>query len=35
MTIESEEFARMQENLFSVLWAASLPERAKAPRGGA
>ena len=31
MTIESEEFARMQENLFSVLWAASLPERAKAP----
>lgn len=31
MTIESEEFARMQENLFSVLWAASKPMRAKAP----
>jgi len=25
MTIESEEFARMQENLFSILWAASEP----------
>jgi sugar-specific transcriptional regulator TrmB len=28
MTIQSEELARMQENLFSVLWAASTPDRA-------
>lgn len=27
MTIESEEFAAMQANLFSVLWAASEPDR--------
>jgi len=27
MTIESEEFARMQENLFSVLWNISTPDR--------
>jgi sugar-specific transcriptional regulator TrmB len=27
MTLESEEFARMQENLFSVLWAVSEPDR--------
>jgi HTH-type transcriptional regulator, sugar sensing transcriptional regulator len=27
MTIESEEFARMQENLFSILWAVSEPDR--------
>lgn len=27
MTIQSEEFARMQQNLFSVLWTASTPDR--------
>jgi sugar-specific transcriptional regulator TrmB len=27
MTIESEEFAQMQQNLFSVLWAVSEPDR--------
>jgi sugar-specific transcriptional regulator TrmB len=27
MTIESEEFAQMQQNLFSVLWNASQPDR--------
>ncbi len=31
MTIESEEFARMQEKLFSVLWGASDPDRPPGP----
>ena len=34
MTIESEEFARMQQNLFNVLWAACEPYRRKPLRKG-
>jgi hypothetical protein len=35
MTIQSEEFARMQTNLFEILWAASLPVRPGARRAAA